>query len=53
MIFHDFSRETRGFSIVLPTLWPYLREMGADTDFLAWTVAAYSVGEGFGGLRSS
>ena len=39
-----------GFSIVLPTLWPYLRQMDASTEFLAAVVAAYSVGEGLGGL---
>jgi len=38
-----------GFSIVLPTLWPYLREMNASTRFLAAVIAAYSVGEGCGG----
>jgi len=41
-----------GFSIVLPTLWPYLREMKASTEFLAAVVAAYSVGEGCGGWTS-
>lgn len=38
-----------GFSIVLPTVWPFLREMQASTSFLAPVVAAYSVGEGLGG----
>ncbi|CAE7262965.1 mfsd8 [Symbiodinium necroappetens] len=38
-----------GFSIVLPTLWPYLRQMNASTEFLAAVVASYSVGEGLGG----
>lgn len=41
-----------GFSIVLPTLWPYLREMNVYTQFLAAVVAAYSVGEGCGGWLS-
>mmetsp|Transcript_22098 Transcript_22098/g.31107 ORF Transcript_22098/g.31107 Transcript_22098/m.31107 type:complete len:518 (+) Transcript_22098:61-1614(+) len=41
-----------GFSIVLPTLWPYLRQMDASTEFLAAVVAAYSVGEGLGGWTS-
>ncbi|CAE7785082.1 Mfsd8 [Symbiodinium pilosum] len=41
-----------GFSIVLPTLWPYLRQMNASTEFLAAVVAAYSVGEGLGGWTS-
>lgn len=41
-----------GFSIVLPTLWPYLREMQSSTQFLAAVVAAYSVGEGLGGWIS-
>ena len=34
---------------MLPTLWPYLRQMNASTEFLAAVVAAYSVGEGLGG----
>ena len=42
-------RRRPGFSIVLPTLWPYLREMQSSTQFLAAVVAAYSVGEGLGG----
>lgn len=41
-----------GFSIVLPTLWPYLREMNASTRFLAAVIAAYSVGEGCAGWLS-
>ncbi|CAE7452198.1 mfsd8 [Symbiodinium natans] len=41
-----------GFSIVLPTLWPYLRQMNASAEFLAAVVAAYSIGEGLGGWTS-
>ena len=41
-----------GFSIVLPTLWPYLRQLNVSTEFLAAVVAAYSVGEGLGGCFS-
>ena len=49
-----FGLETSpGFSIVLPTLWPYLREMNVNTQFLAAVVAAYSVGEGCGGTNGS
>ena len=51
---HHFRLETSpGFSIVLPTLWPYLREMNVNTQFLAAVVAAYSVGEGCGGTNGS
>jgi len=41
-----------GFSIVLPTVWPYLREMGSSPFFLACVVSMYSVGEGAGGIVS-
>lgn len=38
-----------GFAVVLPSLWPFMRSMGADTTTLACAVAMYSVGEGVGG----
>jgi len=39
-----------GLSIVLPTLWPYLREMQATPHMFACAVALNSIGEGVGGL---
>lgn len=39
-----------GFSIVLPTLWAYLRAMKGTPEVLACAVAMYSIGEGLGGL---
>ena len=42
------------FSLVLPSLWPYLQSIGPDwmatQTFLAWIVAAYSFGEAIGSL---
>lgn len=38
------------FSIVMPTLWPYLRSLGATPSFLALVVATYSIGEGTGAI---
>eukprot|EP00933_Yihiella_yeosuensis_P042208 TRINITY_DN36760_c0_g1_i1.p1 TRINITY_DN36760_c0_g1~~TRINITY_DN36760_c0_g1_i1.p1 ORF type:complete len:552 (+),score=54.35 TRINITY_DN36760_c0_g1_i1:33-1658(+) len=49
VFFSNLGCGCAGFAIVLPTLWPYLREMGASTKFLALVVAMYSVGEGLGG----
>lgn len=49
IFFNNMFFGCTGFSIVLPTVWPYLRQMGATTGFLAWVVAMYSVGEGTGG----
>lgn len=31
------------FSIIMPSLWLYLQDMGSDKTFLAWVVAIYSV----------
>mmetsp|Transcript_17732 Transcript_17732/g.49121 ORF Transcript_17732/g.49121 Transcript_17732/m.49121 type:complete len:494 (-) Transcript_17732:219-1700(-) len=50
VFFNNLFCGCAGFSIVLPTLWPYLRQMHSNTFFLAFVVAAYSVGEGLGGL---
>ena len=38
------------FSIVLPSLAPYLTRMGADPMFLGWTVAVFCFGEMIGAL---
>ena len=38
------------FSIVLPSLAPYLERMGADPLFLGWTVATFCFGEMIGAL---
>lgn len=38
-----------GFAVVLPSLWPLMRGMGASTTMLGCAVAMYSVGEGLGG----
>eukprot|EP00340_Litonotus_pictus_P002924 CAMPEP_0170513590 /NCGR_PEP_ID=MMETSP0209-20121228/104_1 /TAXON_ID=665100 ORGANISM="Litonotus pictus, Strain P1" /NCGR_SAMPLE_ID=MMETSP0209 /ASSEMBLY_ACC=CAM_ASM_000301 /LENGTH=242 /DNA_ID=CAMNT_0010797343 /DNA_START=1 /DNA_END=725 /DNA_ORIENTATION=+ len=38
------------FSIVLPTLWPYLLRFGCDETFLASVLAIYSIGEFFGAI---
>uniref|UniRef100_UPI00398EB02E major facilitator superfamily domain-containing protein 8 isoform X1 n=2 Tax=Pristiophorus japonicus TaxID=55135 RepID=UPI00398EB02E len=36
-----------GFSIVMTSIWPFLRKVDktADTSFLGWVVAAYSLGQ--------
>jgi MFS family permease len=34
-----------GFTMVLPSLWPYLQSMGGDSMHLGLTVAAYSLGQ--------
>ncbi|XP_005991354.1 major facilitator superfamily domain-containing protein 8 [Latimeria chalumnae] len=36
-----------GFSIVITSIWPYLQKIDrtADTSFLGWVVAAYSLGQ--------
>ncbi|CAI2363709.1 unnamed protein product [Moneuplotes crassus] len=38
------------FSIVLPSLWPYLQRFGADENFLAMVLAIYSIGEFLGSI---
>lgn len=38
------------FSIVLPSLWPYLERFEADENFLALVLAIYSIGEFFGAI---
>jgi MFS transporter, ceroid-lipofuscinosis neuronal protein 7 len=38
------------FSVVMPSLWPYLRSLGSNKRFLAWVVAAYSIGEAIGAV---
>jgi ceroid-lipofuscinosis MFS transporter 7 len=38
------------FSIVLPSLWPYLQTFEADENFLASVLAIYSIGEFFGAI---
>ena len=38
------------FSIVLPSLWPYLQRFEADETFLALVLAIYSIGEFFGAV---
>lgn len=38
------------FAIVMPSLWPYLQQLGADKRFLALVVSFYSVGEGIGAI---
>ena len=38
------------FSIVMPTLWPYLNSLHAGKSFLACVIAMYSVGEAIGAL---
>lgn len=38
------------FSIVLPSLWPYLQRFDADENFLALVLAIYSIGEFFGAI---
>lgn len=38
------------FSIVLPTLWPYLHTLHSSQSFLAWVVSIYSVGEAIGAI---
>lgn len=34
-----------GFSIVLSTIWPFLKNVGGSKPFLGWVVAAFSVGQ--------
>lgn len=38
------------FSIVLPTIWPYLSTFRASPNFLALVLATYSIGEAFGAV---
>ncbi|GAB0493324.1 hypothetical protein MMPV_004604 [Pyropia vietnamensis] len=38
------------FSIVMPSLWPYLRRLGGDAAGLAALVSLYSIGEAAGAL---
>jgi MFS family permease len=38
------------FSIVMPSLSPYLLEVGASMSYLPWAVASYSVGEMIGSI---
>jgi MFS family permease len=38
------------FSIVLPSLWPYLQRFDADETFLASVLAIYSIGEFLGSI---
>jgi len=38
------------FSIVLPSLWPYLQRFEADENFLALVLAIYSIGEFIGSI---
>jgi ceroid-lipofuscinosis MFS transporter 7 len=38
------------FSIVLPSLWPYLQRFDADENFLALVLAIYSIGEFLGSI---
>jgi len=38
------------FSIVMPSLSPYLLEVGASMSYLPWVVASYSIGEMIGSL---
>ncbi|CAI2364145.1 unnamed protein product [Moneuplotes crassus] len=38
------------FSIVLPSLWPYLQRFGVDENFLALVLAIYSIGEFLGSI---
>lgn len=38
------------FSIVLPSLWPYLQRFEADENFLAAVLAIYSIGEFLGSI---
>lgn len=38
------------FSIVLPSLWPYLQRFDADENFLAMVLAIYSIGEFIGAI---
>jgi MFS transporter, ceroid-lipofuscinosis neuronal protein 7 len=38
------------FSIVLPSLWPYLQRFEADETFLAMVLAVYSIGELLGAI---
>lgn len=38
------------FSIVLPSLWPYLQRFEADENFLALVLAIYSIGEFLGSI---
>lgn len=38
------------FSIVLPSLWPYLQRFDADENFLAAVLAIYSIGEFLGAI---
>ena len=38
------------FSIVLPSLWPYLQRFDADENFLAAVLAIYSIGEFLGSI---
>lgn len=37
-------------AVVMPSLWPYLSSLSAARPFLAWVVAAYSVGEALGAV---
>lgn len=38
------------FSLVMPSLWLYLRSLHAEEGFYAWVVAVYSVGEAVGSV---
>ena len=38
------------FALVVPSLWPYLNELGSNPTFLGWCVSVYSMGELFGAL---
>lgn len=37
-------------TLVVPSLWPYLDELGSTKQYLAWVVAMYSVGEAVGAI---
>lgn len=49
VFFNNMLCGCAGFAVVLPSLWPFMRGMGASTTIFAFAVAMYSVGEGFGG----
>lgn len=38
------------FSIILPSLWPYLQHFGVDENFLALVLGIYSFGEFVGAI---
>jgi MFS transporter, ceroid-lipofuscinosis neuronal protein 7 len=38
------------FSVVMPSLWPYLKSLGGSKEVLAWVVAVYSIGEAIGAV---